>query len=233
MNASTSQGDLENTWNIALANRVEQVRESNPDSPPEQWRSAGRKTKDKPHGEDLQWWAGEGLRQLESYKAWLEATDWEFVEFNGNPLIEFNLSGNIGEHYVKGFLDAVMTDGEKTMLVDYKTGSRTPFGVMQLGVYRVMLRNLTGVDATHGVFWMTRKAEPGEPVSLDRYTDEYVGRIFNQFNAAVENQIFLPREGSHCWSCDVRSACYVQGGTDSYKFDPDHPKYLHKQEPTQ
>ena len=36
---------------------------------------------------------------------------------------------------------------------------------------------------------------------------------------------FIPNEGNHCFSCDVRSACYVQGGVHAYQWDPDHPSY--------
>lgn len=232
MIASTQQ-DIPTMWANCLAEEVERVQGLNPDTPTDHWRKAGRTTKEKPNGEDLTWWMEEGQRQLDTYAKWLSETNWEFVEFNGEPLIEFNVSGNLGDNYTKGFIDSVMTDGENTMLVDYKSGSRTPFGLMQLGVYRILLRNLTGVDATHGVFWMTRKGEPTDPAPLDRYTNDYVVNLFSQFHAAVDNQVFIPKEGSHCWSCDVRSACYIQGGVDSYLYDPDHPKYndLRLQEP--
>lgn len=222
--ASSCQEDFDDLWRHVLAEEVERVSQYS-DIPTNQWRHAGRKTKDKPNGEDLSWWAEAGAQQLQGYADWLASTTWTFAEFNGEPLIEANISGQIGDHFVKGFLDAVMHDGERYILVDYKSGSRTPFGLMQLGCYRVMLRNLTGIDATHGSFFMTRKSEMTEPAELHKYTDEYVGRIFNQFNLAVENEVFLPNEGSHCWSCDVRSACYVQGGVDAWKFDPDHPSY--------
>jgi CRISPR/Cas system-associated exonuclease Cas4 (RecB family) len=222
---ASSSHDFTDVWANALATQVERVSGSNPDLPTSQWRRAGRKTTAKPHGEDLEWWQAEGLQQLNTYYEWLSSSDWTFVEHNGDPLIEFNVSGNLGDNYVKGFIDSVMTDGEKTMLIDYKSGSRTPFGLMQLGVYRILLRNLTGVDATHGVFWMTRKGEPTEPAPLDRYTNDYVSNIFAQFHSAVDNRVFIPNEGSHCWSCDVRSACYIQGGVDAWKWDPDHPQY--------
>ena len=224
MIASTRQG-LTDLWHDKLAGQVNRVQSQNPDVPTDRWRRAGRSTKAKPDGENLTWWTEEGVRQLEVYSDWLSKTDLEFVEFNGDPLVEFNVSGNLGEHFVKGFIDSVMTDGEKNILVDYKSGSRTPFGLMQLGVYRILLRNLTGVDATHGMFWMTRKGEPTEPADLDRYNNDYVTKIFSQFHSAIESEVFIPNEGNHCWSCDVRSACYVQGGVDAWKFDPDHPAY--------
>ena len=224
MIASTRQ-ELTDLWHQALANQVNRVQEQNPDIPTDHWRRAGRTTKAKPDGENLTWWTEEGVRQLEVYSEWLANTDLQFVEFNGDPLIEFNVSGNLDEHYVKGFIDSVMTDGERNILVDYKSGSRTPFGLMQLGVYRILLKNLTGIDATHGMFWMTRKGEPTEPAELSRYSNDYVAKIFSQFHRAVENEVFIPNEGSHCYSCDVRSACFVQGGVDSWKFDPDHPSY--------
>jgi len=181
----------------------------------------------------LQWWGGEGVRQLESYLEWLEATQWEFVEYADRPMIEMDVSNWLGDVYVKGFVDAVMTDGDQVMLVDYKTGSRTPAAMMQLGIYRVLLRETTGIDATHGVWWMTRKAEPSEPVQLGRYTHDYVRTIFETFDRAVEQQVFLPKEGSHCFTCDVRSACYIQGGVDAWKYDSHHPKFqgLRSQEP--
>ena len=217
--------ELQDLWHQALANQVNRVQMSSPDTKTDHWRRAGRPTKAKPEGENLAWWKEEGVRQLEVYSEWLRNTDMRFVEFNGDPLIEFNVSGMLGERYVKGYIDSVMWDGEKNILIDYKSGSRTPFGLMQLGVYRILLKNLTGIDATHGMFWMTRKGEPTEPAELSRYTNEYVSKIFSQFHCAVENEVFIPNEGNHCFSCDVRSACYVQGGVHAYQWDPDHPSY--------
>lgn len=233
MNARTQQ-ELRDLWSTALASEVERVSSVSPDWPTDRWRRAGRTTKAKPNGEDLTWWTEEGVRQLEQYTQWLSETNWKFVAHEGQPLIEADVSGHIDGIHVKGFVDAVMEDDAgNIVLVDYKTGSRTPAAMMQLGVYRVMLAKATGVDATHGSFWMTRKGEPTEPSPLGRYDERYVTRLFQQFDFAVSNEVFIPKEGSGCWSCDVRSACYVQGGVDAWKFDPDSPHYkgLQTQEP--
>ena len=123
----------------------------------------------------------------------------------------------LGERYVKGYIDSVMWDGEKNILIDYKPGSRTPFGLMQLGVYRILLKNLTGIDATHGMFWMTCKGEPTEPAELGDTPTEYV-RGLSQF-LALWRTAFIPNEGNHCFSCVFappamcRAECMRTSGT--------------------
>ena len=226
MIASTKQQELRRMWTDILTEAVTTTVNAT-GVPVAGWRSAGKQTKARPDGETITHWIDSGFEQLEAYADWLDKTSWKFVEFNNQPLVEFEVTGHLGDNFVKGFLDSVMVTEDGTIvLVDYKTGSRTPYAAMQLGVYRVMLRNITGIDATHGSFFMTRKGEPTEPVSLHRYTDEYVVSLFRRLNAAVEGDVFIPNDGSHCYTCDVKSSCYAQGGVNAYLNDPDHPSYI-------
>ena len=196
---------------------------------PKVWRSAGRPTKDKPRGEDIEWWEQSGAEQLGTYQAWLDSTDWRFAVYDGVPAIEFPVECAFGDVTVRGFIDAVFVtpDGE-VVIVDYKSGSRTPDSFAQLSLYSACLGQMGYPIPTLGSYWMTRKGTMTEPTDLQRMDAQYWTNIVRQFKTAVDADIFLPNVGSHCFSCGVRDACYAAGGIDSYKYDPLHPAYQEK-----
>lgn len=190
------------------------------------WRTAGRKTKEKPNGDDVSFWFDEGFSQVRAYAHWLETSGWSVHGHGGNPLVETEVSGELGGVLVKAYLDAVLrSPADDLVLTDYKTGSRTPIGLLQLGTYRALLLQTTGLEVNLGSFFMTRKGEMTEPEDLRRFTPEYLGRVFARLAQGIEAGIFLPHLGDHCRTCDVASSCFARGGIDAYKFDPDHPNY--------
>lgn len=194
------------------------------------WRTAGRKTKDKPNGDDLEFWYAEGYRQVADYAHWLNTSGWSIYAHGGNPLIEAEVSGDLGGVHIKAFLDAVLVRPTGELVVtDYKTGSRTPIGLLQLGTYRALLLQTLGLEVNLGSFYMTRKGEMTEPEDLRRFTPEYLGKLFARLAIGIEGGVFLPHLGDHCRTCDVASSCAAKGGTDAYRFDPDHPHYKKKE----
>lgn len=216
-------------WEHIFGTHISRAEEQSGVSPT-QWRTAGRKTKDKPNGDDLGFWYGEGFNQATAYAHWLETSGWRVHGHNGTPLVEVEVSGELGGVTIKAFLDAVLASpGGALVLTDYKTGSRTPVGLLQLGTYRALLLQTVGIEVNLGSFYMTRKGEMTEPESLTRFTPEYLGGIYSRLAQGIEGGIFLPHLGDHCRTCDVSSACFARGGTDAYKFDPDHPHYKEKE----
>lgn len=194
---------------------------------PRNWRTAGRKSKDKPEGENLDWWRADGARQLANYRKWLETTDWRVVTYDGVPAVELPFEVQIAGLTVRGFIDSVwaLPSGE-VVVVDAKTGSRTPDSMVQMSLYATALEVQGYPRPSLGSYWMTRKGGPTDPESLDRFNLHWWESIVRQFTTAVDNEIFLPNVGSHCISCGVKDSCYTVGGIDAYKFDPLHPNYL-------
>ena len=216
--------DLKALWHSALDDLVERTTQSTGRATID-WRTVGR-GKSKPNGEDLEWWREDGLRQLDGYAKWLDTTDYKFLSYAGEPAIEFPFVVELAGVTVRGFIDAVMVtpDGE-VVVIDHKTGSRTPDSVAQLGIYSTALELLGYTRPSLGAFWMTRKGEMTEPESLDRYSIDYFKTVFAQFSKAVGEDIFIPNPGSHCRGCSVRDACYIAGGTSAWKYDPLHPQF--------
>lgn len=194
--------------------------------PESEWRSAGRATKAKPRGEDVDFWRLEGLQHALAYEAWLHRTGWEIAEFNGNPLVEFNVSGRFGDIEVKGYIDAVFDTPSGLIIVDYKTGSRSPAGPHQLALYSVMLADLGLPAPEWGAFYKTRTAELGPVESLMQWDRTWWEKQFNLLATAKENSIFLPAISDHCRGCGVRNFCFAFGGSQSAKYDPDNPNFV-------
>lgn len=199
---------------------------ANSGTDPRGWAKAGRATKDKPDGENLDWWEVEGLRQLEAYASWLDTTDWVFVDFDGIPGIEFPIDVAFGSQRVRGFIDAIMVTPEGQMVViDHKTGSRTPDSLLQVGLYAAALEVMGYPRPALGCFWMTRKGIHTDPESLERYTPKFWEDMFSMFHRGLQADVFIPNVGSHCNTCSVRDACAAVGGVDAWKFDRMHPAY--------
>jgi len=195
--------------------------------PPEQWRRGGRVSKDKPNREDLDWWNIEGLRELFDYQRFLSLGNYKIHAHEGTLLSEFETTATFGGQTVKGYLDAVYEDTRtgQLIVVDAKSGTRTPTNYLQLGLYAEALRRVLGMEVNVGAFFMTRKAELTEPAPVTRYAGEYFDRVFEQMGKALENKIFIANPGDACYSCDVATACYAKGGVDAWKLDPDSPDF--------
>ena len=217
--------NLEQAWLSALdATVAKKVDETGYDLA--QWRTAGRPTKAKPNGEDLDFWKEDGLGQLHAYSLWLSTTDWTLVDFDGEPAVEMPVSCTFGDVPVRGFIDGIWATPEgQLVIVDYKTGSRTPDSLLQLGLYAASLEQMGYPRPPLGAFYMTRKHEMTKPESLDRYTVHFWEQMFGLFSKAVEEDIFLPNVGQSCRTCGVRDACAAVGGVDAYRYDPLHPAF--------
>lgn len=220
-----SDADVSSQWDEDFnAAVVEQQGKTN--QAPDQWRRAGRSTKDNPNKEDLHWWRHDGLRQAIAYRDWLTTSGWHVYTHGGVVMSEVEVSADFDGVFVKGYLDSLMVspDGE-LVVVDYKSGTREPFSLAQLGQYKVMVKKTIGIDIELGSHFMTRKAQMVEPAVLSRYTDEYFTRMYKNLHRAVTSEVFLPSVGDACRMCDVSAACHAVGGVDAWRYDPDHPLY--------
>lgn len=193
--------------------------------PVEQWRTSGR-TKALPSGQDLDYWSESGLTQVQDYLTWFQGTGWGIATIGGQPAVELEVRAEFGGVEVLGYVDCVYAT-PSLLMVDYKTGSRTPASWIQMCLYAQAMQRQYGERPRMGAYYMTRKGQLSTPESLDRYHDRFFDNLFMQLQQARENGPFLPNVSSDtCRTCDVAYACYANSGPQAHKYDPDHPDYM-------
>ena len=182
----------------------------------------GRATVKNPDKENKAWWDENGLKMFQEFVAvWHEShiKIWESPE--GLPGIELGFNQYFGNVLIKGFADlvGVLPSGE-LIVVDFKTGSRTPDSAMQLGLYACLMELQFGVRPTRGYFYSARSAKFEEVEGLHRWTVPVFTELFAQFARGLEAEIFLPNVGMSCGTCGVKDYCYAVGGELSKLYDP-------------
>lgn len=215
--------DLRQIWDRAWEHSLVDQKAST-QFPQKEWRKAGRTTRDKPNGEDLDFWKEAGFAQLENYVTWLKGTGWKIATIGGQAAIELEVRAEFGGVEILAYPDCLYETPD-LLLVDYKTGSRTPTSWMQLCLYAQAIERAFGVRPKLGAYFMTRKGELSAPEPLDRYHDGYFDILFSQLAEARGDGPFLPNLQDHCRTCDVSHACYAYGGPNAALYDPDHPQF--------
>jgi hypothetical protein len=173
------------------------------------WKASGRVTKANPNKEDGTWWQTNGPKMLESWITWRNAEHpWVLWEPSpGQPAIELGLTPVWNDVPVQMHIDRVMVnpDGE-LVVIDLKTGARTPMSDLQLAFYAAGMEAIFGIRPTYGAYWMARSGGIKELVDLSVYSTDTIIELVTKFDAARKAEIFLPNL-SHCIMCSVRSEC--------------------------
>lgn len=189
-----------------------------------QWSVAGRgRSKANPAGEDEVWWRTHGPEMVQRWLDWRIKSGWQvWTTPDGQPAIELPIVVDVDGETVKMYIDRVMVEPvtKSLVIVDVKTGSRTPDSDLQLGFYRLGIMELYGIDAKHGAYWMARQGNIGEIFSLERFDPRLMSLWFKRWRTAVDNQIFLPHITTRCRACSMRDYCLAYGGSKSH-LDPD------------
>lgn len=178
--------------------------------PVEEWRVSGKAREDK------SWWLINGPIFVENWRRYLRDSPY-FIALTpeGEPAIELELDGTLGNAPYKGYLDRVLEDPVGNLYVyDLKSGSRSPKAA-QLLTYRVILNQIYDGRFTPrwGAYFMVRKGSTTgnhDLASLDNGTTEYQYGVTWQ---AIQSGIFIPNPVSGwCESCDVKRYCYAVNG---------------------
>lgn len=158
--------------------------------------------------EDKAWWYQNGIEMFKNWIDWREREQWAIWTLpSGEPAIELTMNIELDGVKVKMTLDRVMvTPTGELIVVDVKTGARTPTSTLQLGFYAVGIEVLHGVRPALGAYWMARKKDVTPPVSLDFYTVERLTKLVGDFDKARKNKIFMPNL-SHCNLCGYKNSC--------------------------
>lgn len=203
--------DLDSIWTDAFNNEVQRAQERGVEK--SQWRKGGRATKDNPDKENGEWWEASGHQMFLSWVQWRNNNDWTvWTTPDGEPAIELNLMVPFADQYVKMGIDRVMLlpTGE-LIILDLKSGQRTPTNDLQLAFYAAGLEKTYGIRANFGVYWMARTGTTSIPVALDKYPTTMIERIVADFAAQRDLGIYIPNF-SHCGMCGVKEYCSWMSG---------------------
>jgi RecB family exonuclease len=210
--------DFEDAFEQAFDLHLAEMAEEFPDTPLDQYRTAGRKTRDKPNGEDINWWRIAGPVFVRDYLKWRQSTvdTLRIAPVVGAPGIEVEVDMPLAGIPMKGYVDRLMVDAStgELLVVDIKSGSRTPESPMQLATYAVQLERLVGQRPTWGAYYDARKGVLHPPIDLSAFTPERLGVVFRSLDRSVQQRTFLPRIDSHCKACGVKEACIWRGGQE-------------------
>jgi hypothetical protein len=189
------------------------------------WSAAGKgKTKANPGGEDGAWWRANGPKMVQNWIDWRQAAKWVmWTTPDGEPAIELSIETDVSGVPLKMYIDRVMVPPKVgvPVIVDLKTGKRSPESDLQLGVYRYGIWRKYGIRIDWGAYWMAREGAMSELYPLARFTPGLLERMFAQFVKAKQAEIFLPHLTFRCRACSMRDYCAAYGGKKSH-LDPDH-----------
>lgn len=208
--------DLNQIWDTHWANQYDLALKK--DLTEAVWRTAGRVTAKTPNKEDGIWWYQAGRGFLQAWVDWREKTGWQILTFEDKPAIELEIIARFYDIPVKMTIDRVMVlpTGE-TVVLDLKTGTRTPDSDLQLGFYASGIEQVFGIRPSYGAYWMARQGEVGPILPLHSYSIETVGRMVKLFDKARKSGIFLPNF-SHCKLCALQDKCAWKNGKDSERY---------------
>ena len=132
------------------------------------WSAAGRnKRKSNPQGEDGVWWREHGPGMVQNWMDWRSKSQWQvWTTPDLEPAIELGIEVETEAGIaVKMFIDRVFISKPTNQLVilDLKTGSRTPESDLQLAFYRYGIFKRYGIDVRFGCYWMARDGKPKPP----------------------------------------------------------------------
>jgi putative RecB family exonuclease len=173
------------------------------------WKTAGRATKENPDKENGAWWYTNGRLMLDSWiKFRTGELGWQIWEApNGTPAIEIGMNVEVGGVPVQMGIDRVMvTPAGELVILDLKTGQRTPSSDLQLAFYALGMSKMFGVRPQYGAYWMARQGITSPLIDLDFYTDDMIEEIIVKFDTARKAELFLPNY-SHCKMCGFTTIC--------------------------
>lgn len=177
------------------------------------WKAAGRSSKANPNKEDDVWWYANGSDMVDNWITWRTNTPLKLWVHNGIPAIELGLTPIWNGIPVQMHLDRVMQlENGDLVVLDIKTGSRTPSSELQLAFYAAGMEELLGVRPKYGAYWMGRTGMTSELIDLDYFPKEAIVDIVTKFDTARKAELFMPNL-SHCIMCGVKDHCkYKRNG---------------------
>ena len=205
---STQSEFLDKTWLDAF-NHEKERQESSTGLETATWRSGGRATKANPDKENGVWCIEQGRCMLQKWADWRTGSHgWQlWSDGNGVPAIEIGMSPVLGGVTVQMHIDRVMVTPEGELIIlDLKTGARTPSSDLQLAFYAAGMEKTFGIRPKYGTYWMAREGMTTPLVDLDFYSMEMIEQMVSDFDKARQAHLFIPNL-NHCKMCDLTTQC--------------------------
>lgn len=205
---------LAQVWADEFDREMDATRQIEPDV--SKWFTAGRPTREKPNGEDAEWWSTAGAAMCQDYASWWERNDqykvWTLPD--GEPALEVPVQRALNGVPVLGYVDQVLESNDgRLLVVDKKTGSRVPQHPLQLATYAVELEEQFARQFSFGAYFMARPAELTPPKWLGFMGKDLLGQMYSRMDEAERRGLYLPNLGQHCTRCLVKDWCQAAGGT--------------------
>jgi len=171
-------------------------------------RVGGRTSKAFPNRENVDFWQQTGPEWVQSYIDWRTAnTNWKiWYTPEGAPAVELGLTPVFADVPVKMVLDRVFEVDGELVVVDLKTSQQTPTSTLQLGFYKLGLKQIFGIDIKYGTYWMARDGGTSRLVDLSDYTEEKLEYLVGYFDKARKAGIFIPNT-NNCNRCGLTEYC--------------------------
>lgn len=192
------------TWARALERQIESTGVG-----VEGFRAGGRVSKAWPEKENSDWWMYHGPLMVKNWIDWRKGSGWSIWEpQEGLFAVELGLDYSVSdETYVKMFIDRVMvTPSGEIVVMDLKTGARTPSSDLQLAVYAAGLEDKFGIRPQYGAYWMARDGVTSQLSDLDYLSKEKIESVVLTFDRARKAGIFIPNL-SNCSYCSIAQHC--------------------------
>lgn len=175
---------------------------------PEDIRAGGRATKEYPNKEDAGWWLKHGPEMVSRWIDWRSNSGWKiWVTPDGKPAIELDLLVDMAGVPVKMGIDRVMVTPEgELVILDIKTGSRTPQSDLQLAFYAAGLDLAYGIRPSYGTYWMARTGITSSTVDLNSMPTEKITTMVKMFDETRRRGLFIPNF-KHCTLCTFTAVC--------------------------
>lgn len=175
---------------------------------PDEIRAGGRASKEYPNKEDGLWWLKHGPLMVDRWIDWRSNSGWEIWRTpEGEPAIELGLMVDMAGVPVKMGIDRVMVTPEGEMVVlDIKSGSRTPQSDLQLAFYAAGLDLAFGIRPSYGTYWMARTGITSSFIDLDSMPTNKIVDMVQMFETTRRAGLFLPNF-KHCTLCPFTQVC--------------------------
>lgn len=172
-------------------------------------RVGGRATKANPGKEDVSFWKETGPKWVQGYIEWRAANpDWKiWVAPDGNPAIELGLFPEIAGVPVKMVIDRIFEVNGELVIADLKTSKSVPVSPLQLSFYRLGIKKQFGIDIKWGTYWMARQFGISPMIDLNKYTDDMLEYLVENFDKARKSGIFLPNTSTCQYMCGLTEYC--------------------------
>jgi putative RecB family exonuclease len=184
------------------------------------WRASGRASKAWPEKENRDWWAQAGEDQSAKFATIYDSPflPGRVVSVEGEFLIEVEHLVEVGNHQIKGYIDAVIELPDGSIIPrDYKSG-KAPEDGLQLASYALAMQELFGVLPESGEYLLTRKMTPAT-WDLRPLSRAVMAGLYDSLAKAKKEGIYLPRPSSFCTACQVKAACIYRPQVEEASTD--------------